>query len=102
MFAMDLLCIRCVAGAPACPCLPGAQRLPQQALPPGSKDHMKRAPSLRQERPAGCETTQCLEQSCERKFKNLMDAMERNLLSRTVVQCDFRRPPPTLRIGPLA
>jgi hypothetical protein len=26
-----------VAGAPACPCLPGAQHLPQQALSPGSK-----------------------------------------------------------------
>ena len=51
--AKDPLCRRRVAGAPACPCLPGAQRLPQQALPPGSKDHMKRALSLRRERPAG-------------------------------------------------
>jgi hypothetical protein len=42
-FAKDLWFVTLVAGAPACPCLPGAQRLPQQALPPGSKDDMKQA-----------------------------------------------------------
>ena len=37
-----------VAGAPACPCSPGAQRLPQQARSPGSKYDMPQAPVLRQ------------------------------------------------------
>jgi hypothetical protein len=40
----DQFFISSVAGAPACPCLPGAQRLPQQALSPGSKEHTKRTP----------------------------------------------------------
>ena len=36
-----------VAGAPACPCLPGGQRPPQQAPSPGSKEDMKRGALLR-------------------------------------------------------
>jgi hypothetical protein len=40
----DQFFISSVARAPACPCLPGAQRLPQQALSPGSKEHTKRTP----------------------------------------------------------
>ena len=36
-----------VAGAPACPCLPGGQRPPQQAPSPGSKEDMKREALLR-------------------------------------------------------
>ena len=36
-----------VAGAPAGPCLPGGQRPPQQAHPPGSKEDMKRGALLR-------------------------------------------------------
>ena len=47
--------IALVAGAPTCPCLPGAQRLPQQTPPPGSKNDMKRAALLRQGNPHGLE-----------------------------------------------
>ena len=47
--------IALVAGAPTCPCLPGAQRLPQQTSPPGSKNDMKRAALLRQGNPHGLE-----------------------------------------------
>ena len=47
--------IALVAGAPACPCLPGAQRLPQQAQPPDSRNDVKRAALLRQGNPHGFE-----------------------------------------------